>query len=224
MSFRILLSFIGITFCLSCGILGKNKKTSKIKNTSLIEGEKLEEYKIISINCDTIYKNKHYSLELTSINSIQEEDNKTRAFIFRIIKLLNSQTIEIYKDTIQSITQEVLFVDYNNDGIKDVLIQNTSDVRSNQTYNLFLVDIKKDKIKKVRGFNIIKNPNFLTKYNLIDNYVLSGREWTSFYKIQSDSIVDFGTVIYNTHSDDGLYEADYKRAIEDVLAKESIKD
>jgi len=52
---------------------------------------------------------------------------------------------------------------------------------------------------------------------------LSGRDWTSFYKIESDRIIDYGIVIYNTHSDYGLYTAEYKMAIEYFLAKETIK-
>ena len=133
------------------------------------------------------------------------------------------QMVEIYKDTILSTTQEVRFIDYNNDGIKDILIQKTSSARSNYTYNLYLVDTYKDELKKVKGFNTIPNPNYVVKYDLIDNYVLSGRNWTSFYKIQSDSIIDYGIVIYDTLSDDGLYEAEYKMAIEDLLIKETMK-
>jgi len=183
-----------------------------------------KEYKSISINCDTIYKNKNYNLELKSINPIQERNN-TAKYVFLITKILNEQTSEIiYKDTILSTTQEVLFIDFNNDGIKDILIQNTSSARSNQTYNLYLVDTIKDEIKKIKGFHKIPNPNYLAEYNLIDNYVLSGINWPSFYKIQSDSIIDYGIVIYDTQSDEGIFEAEYKRSIKEILENEKNRE
>src|SRR5690606_14133857 len=115
----------------------------------------------------------------------------------------------IFVDSIFSIVAEVKFIDFNNDGIRYILIQNDSDVRSNWTYNLYLVDTLNNSIKKVKGFNQIKNPNFIAKYNLIDNEVMSGSNWTSFYQIQNDSILVFGYVIYpriDEHGNDVDYD------------------
>lgn len=160
MSFRISFHFVTITLLTSCVSM------SNTKNVSSTDMSLLKEYKTLSFNCDSIYKNKNYHLELRSIKPIQEK-NETAEYVFLITKMLNKQIKEIiYKDTIQSRTQEVLFLDYNNDNIKDILIQNTSSARSNQTYNLYLVDTDKDEIKKVKGFNTIPNPNYVTKYDL----------------------------------------------------------
>ena len=129
--------------------------------------------KTVSVNCDSVYKNKHYKLELKPIKSAE---TATKTYIFTVLKASKI----IYNDTITSTTKEIRFEDYNNDGTKDILIQNTSSARSNLSYHLYLVDTSKDKITKIKSFNDIANPNYVAKYNLIDNYVLSGKNWTSF--------------------------------------------
>jgi hypothetical protein len=83
-----------------------------------------------------------------------------------------------------------------------------------------LVDTAHDGLKKIKGFEEIKNPNYLPQYNLIDNYVISGKLWTSFYKIKGDSIKDFDVVVYDDQTDNGDYERDYKKALKLILAKE----
>jgi len=121
--------------------------------------------------------------------------------------------------------QEVKFEDFNKDKVKDILVQNISDVRSNWTYYLYFVDTANDKLKKIKGFEEIKNPNYIREYDLIDNYVMSGRNWTSFYKIQGDSIKDFNIVIYDGENENGrvTYNKDYKKAIATILGKEKNK-
>lgn len=94
-----------------------------------------------------------------------------------------------------------------------------SSARSNWTYTLYLVDTLYDKLKKVRGFEQIPNPNYLAKYDIIDNYVLSGKNWTSFYKIQGDTIIDFGISIEDDLSDNSLYEQKRMNAIKRILKK-----
>ncbi len=103
-----------------------------------------------------------------------------------------------------------------------ILIQNISDVRSNWTFNLYLVDTINDKLTKVKGFEEIKNPKFLSKYNLIDNYVMSGRNWTSFYKIENNKIKEYDIVIYDGEDKNGkvTYDNDYKKAIKTILTNE----
>lgn len=165
---------------------------------------------IIKINCDSIYPNENLSIELKLLDTSQYD------FEFRITKNINGQDLNLFKDTIYSTTQKVEFKDFNNDKIKDILVQNESDVRSNWTYNLYLIDLKNDKLTKVKRFNDIKNPNFLNKLNLIDNYVYSGQNWTSFYKMQNDSIIDLGFIIYDDQAEDGKYKKEYLMTIEKI--------
>jgi hypothetical protein len=171
--------------------------------------------------CDSIYKNKGYKIIQTyfpeGIDTIS--NNNT---VFQLLRTTGSKQKIIYQDTIYSLTGEIKFRDFNNDGIKDILIQNISDVRSNWTYYLYLVDTVTDKLKMIKGFEEIKNPNYIPKYNLIDNYVNSGKNWTSFYKIQDDIIKDFDIVIYDgqTDAENEKYIQAHKKAIQTILKNE----
>jgi len=176
---------------------------------------------IIEINCDSIYKDKGISIRLIPVDSNANNEKKYK-FIFLVVKQLDRQQTEVFRDTIESTIQEVKFADFNNDSVKDILIQNTSDVRSNWTYSLYLVDKSFERIRKVKGFEEIKNPNYLPEYDLIDNMVMSGRNWTGFYKIAGDTIKDFDIVIYDGEDENGkvTYESNYKKAIQEILSNE----
>jgi hypothetical protein len=207
----------------SCNNVGQNKELSKLDsvtvNQNSLTNNPTDDSEIVEINCDSIYKDKGISIQLISLdtNKVNEPENK---FVFIVIKQKNGQSSEIFRDTIESTVQEVKFADFNNDNIKDILIQNISDVRSNWTYNLFIVDKNLGFIRKIKGFEEIKNPNYLPKYDLIDNMVMSGRNWTSFYKIVGDNIKDYEIVIYDNQTNDGSYEREYKRAVKNILIKE----
>jgi hypothetical protein len=165
--------------------------------------------------CDSIYPDQHYKLvQQTFVNGLDTmNDNNTVIVLFSAGKI-------ILQDTVYSSNGNIEFRDFNNDGIRDLLIQNSSDARSNWMYYLYLVDTVHDKLTRIKGFEEIKNPKYLPKYDLIDNYVSSGTDWTSFYKIERDSITDFGIVIEDDHRENGNYERDYKKAIDKILGNE----
>jgi hypothetical protein len=208
----------------SCKNVGQNKELSKLDsvtvNQNSLTNNPADNSEIVEINCDSIYTDKGISIKLFPLDTKKDNEPEYK-FIFLTIKQQNGQSFEIFRDTIESTVQEVKFVDFNNDNIKDILIQNISDVRSNWTYNLFIVDKNLDVIRKIKGFEEIKNPNYLTKYDLIDNVVMSGRNWTSFYKIVGDSIRDFEIVIYDGEDENGkvTYDEEYKKAIKTILTK-----
>jgi hypothetical protein len=187
-------------------IISKGKEENKFETTEII--------------CDSIYKNKGYKIIITRFFDSQSYDEDDFNALFVFYKLRNGKYVEIYRDSILSQYEGIKFENFNNDHIKDILIENISDVRSNLTYYLYIVDTTHDKLKKIKGFKEIKNPNYLPQYNLIDNYVMSGQIWTSFYKIKGDSIKDFDIVIYDNRADDGSYDRDYKKAIKSILTKE----
>lgn len=168
--------------------------------------------------CDTVYKNKGYKITLKRFD-ISNEDEKIPNSVFTFSKLTNGLYLSLFSDSIFNRVQVIQFADFNNDSIKDILVQNFSDVRSNWTYYLYLVDTAQNKLKKIKGFEEIKNPHYLPQYNLIDNYVMSGQIWTSFYKIQGDTVKDFDIVIYCNEVDEGKYGRDYKKAIKSILSK-----
>jgi hemoglobin-like flavoprotein len=166
------------------------------------------------ITCDTVYKNKGYQITLTLFDNIHE-DETTYNTLFTLNRLINGQYQPIYADSIVSSVREIDFVDFNNDHVKDILVQHSSDVRSNRTYCLYLVDTAQNKLKKIKGFEVIKNPEYLPEYNLVDNYVVSGKNWTSFYRIMNDTIKDYNIIIYDDQND--LAGHAYKAAFENAI-------
>ena len=196
-------------------ILNSSKQPEKQVATS---GENnLETTEII---CDTVYKNKGYKITLKRFNR-NDEDEKIPNSVFTFSKLTNGQYLSLFSDSIFNRVQDIQFTDFNNDNVRDILVQNFSDVRSNWTYYLYLVDPAQNKLKKVRGFEEIKNPHYLPQYNLIDNYVISGENWTSIYKIKGDTVKDFDIVIFDKQEDDESYGRNYKKAIKSILSKKN---
>ncbi len=189
------------------------------KNIALITKTE-NKLKTTEIACDTVYKNKGYKITITTFDTTISDYDTAPNSIFALHKELHAQDSILFVDSIHTMFQEVQFADFNGDNVKDILVQNISDVRSNQTYYLYLVDTTHDRLTKIKGFEEIKNPNYVSKYNLIDNYVMSGKDRTSFYKIKGDTVKDFDIVIYDDHLDDGTYDRDYKNAIKKILRAE----
>ena len=96
----------------------------------------------ILVKCDSIYKNKGITLKLINFDDERDGyDGEKNCLLIITQKLKNKNSI-LVKDSIFSKVQKIEFEDYNNDNIKDILIQNISDVRSNWTYNLYLYNSK----------------------------------------------------------------------------------
>ncbi len=108
------------------------------------------------IKCDSIYKGKLISIELINFKNDEDSDDANCTLIIK--QRLKNETKILLKDQIFSSAQEIEFRDFNNDNIKDVLVQNFSDVRSNWTYNLYLFNPKTNSFTKIIGFEEIKNP------------------------------------------------------------------
>ena len=192
--------------------------TSKVFETTTPNVANDEIY-ATEILCDTVYENKGYKITLVRFNSTNKNETIPNT-LFTLSKLTNGQYIPIYSDSIFSESHGVTFEDFNNDKVTDILVRHTFDVRSNSHYYLYLIDTVQDKLKKIKGFEEIKNPNYLPQYDLIDNYVMSGQIWTSFYKIKGDTLRDYNIVIYDDQTEGGSYDRDYKKAIKSILAIE----
>lgn len=208
----IILTIFGLT--ISCNSRQKKVENSatnsRVENTT--NNTTKSKFETIEIACDTVYPNKGYKITLF-VSSPMNNDETIPNTLFTFSKLTNGKYLPIFSDSIFSKVQKVRFEDFNIDKIKDILVQNDSDARSNWTYHLYLVDTVQNRLRKIKGFEEIKNPKYLPQYNLIDNYVLSGRNWTSFYKILGDTIKDFNIVIYDNQTGDGSYNREHKKAI-----------
>ena len=178
------------------------------------------------INCDSIYNQKGYSVSLEFDPKDENWDETKANILFTFSKKIKGKKKVIYQEKLFSQFKNVEFIDFNGDGIKDILVENISDVRSNLTYNLFIVDFKNQKLRKIEGFNEIKNPNYLEKHDLIDCVVMSGRIWTSFYKIEGNKVKDFGYVIEDGEDENGKdleYDKNYELTLAKILKSEKEK-
>lgn len=213
----ILLFLIPIFTFFACSHVEKEKVELKTDKTEKVSDQFKEVQDTLIINCDSIYKSNGYRLTLKA--GIGYENNTT--FIFE--RIVNGKKISLYAENICCRNMNVKFVDYNNDKIKDILIQNSSDVRSNWTYYLYLVNPKTNTLRKVKGFEEIKNPTYNSKYRVIENYVNSGQNWTEFYGIQEDSVFNYGITIYDEIDEKGNsnYELEYKKAVKTITSQNS---
>jgi len=178
------------------------------KNT--IQVEQKERHTII----DSIHPNGNFKVELFA--DLENKKNKFNS-IFKLYSKTTDNYKLIYSDSIFTTIQEILFEDYNQDNIEDILIRNIFDVRSNSTFYLYII-AENGTVKRILNFEKIKNPKYLSEYDVISNLVMSGKNWTSFYEIKNDSIREFSYVIYSDGTDVGEknYEAEYKKALLEI--------
>lgn len=84
----------------------------------------------------------------------------------------------------RQITHNITYEDYNNDGIKDLLIFEDTGARGgNSFYNLYLINPKKHTLTKVKGFDKIVNPSYNKKYKVIVSYGLTGTNYYQLYRL-----------------------------------------
>lgn len=210
-----------LALTMSCN--SRQRKGNQPKTNNIVETKRDSitetRFETTEFICDTIYPNKGYKVSLTTFDPLNEDETIPNT-LFTFSRLTNGKYLPCFSDSIFNRVQEVRYDDFNNDKVKDILVQNYSDVRSNWTYHLYIVDTVQNTLKKIKGFEKIKNPNYLSQYNLIDNYVISGQIWTSFYRITDDTIKDLDIVIYDNLTDKASYIREHKKAIKSILRKE----
>ncbi|TDQ11002.1 XAC2610-related protein [Pedobacter metabolipauper] len=82
------------------------------------------------------------------------------------------------------------YVDFNNDGIKDLLVFSGTGARGiNEFYYLYLIEKKSHKLIKVKGFEKITNPEYNEKYKVIVGTGYAGKVNYSIYKIDKNNTI-----------------------------------
>ena len=200
MNFKLINILLLLPFTISC-IGQKNESDQKIK--------------VNIIKCDSIYQNKKISIKLINFDDEKDGYQSDTNSILEIQTETNNKTKIILRDSIFSKVQKIEFADFNNDKIKDILVQNISDVRSNWTYNLYLYNPKENNFIKVIGFEKIKNPLFNSKYNIVESHVNSGTNWIGFYKIIKRKVHNYEIEIDDIG--DKKSELEYKKAINKII-------
>lgn len=153
------------------------------------------------------------SIKLNMMKKLADDEPNYLLTIYRNKK-------PILEDKIFSKIGEIDIVDFNDDGVKDILVQNISDVRGNWTYYLYLYDKKKKDFRKVKDFETIKNPQYNSQYKIIESYVVSGKNYINFYRIKNHKIEDLNLSITDDNSIN--YELEYKKVLP-TLKKMNIK-
>jgi len=169
----------------------------------------------VEVKSDSIYKGRGIKIKLETFDDEKNGYDGEKNSILVIEQNIKNIKSVLLKDSIFSTIKEIKFADFNNDKIKDVLVQNISDVRSNWTYYLYLYNPKMNSFKRVKDFEEIKNPKYNSKDKIVESYVVSGQNWVGFYKIKNNIAVDLKIQI-----DDGEYfDRDYKKAIKKIKSK-----
>lgn len=169
----------------------------------------------VTIDCDSIFREAGYFVRLVSFDSLPDKEHNA---ILTFGRKTKGRLEQIYLDTLYSKVGQIEFADYNKDNIKDLLVQNISDVRSNWTYNLFLTDFQGRTLKKVKGFQEIKNPRLNKDLGIIESHVNSGINYIEFYKLVSnDSVYKYNILVYD--SLDEKSEKNYKQALEKITRR-----
>ncbi len=89
----------------SCENVRQNDQTSQpdrdTTNQNSLTNNSSDNFEIIEINCDSIYKDKGIRIKLVPVDSKANNEPENK-FIFHIIKQQNGQQSEIFWDTIES--------------------------------------------------------------------------------------------------------------------------
>ncbi|WP_421753323.1 XAC2610-related protein [Croceimicrobium sp.] len=171
----------------------ETKEVAQKVSEPLIKEEKESDTLIFSL--ESILGVSNYDVRLIQIDSnfVSEDIPNQR---LELVHQGNATLQVIYSDLIHSDFEKVEFKDFNSDYIPDLLIQCASDVRSNWTYNLYLIEKDGPSLKKIEGFNEIKNPDWDYETGLIRSYVVSGQDYEELYRInRNDSVERFEWVI-----------------------------
>ena len=198
------------------------------KQDTIITKNADKSYDTLFILCDSIYPGKNYFVTQIKFNDTFEDENiDNTIFIFGVIK--SGKKTELFRDSIFSQFLEIKFEDFNNDSIPDILVENTSSARSNLTYYLYLMCLNKTKLKKIKKFETIPNPEYDKEYNIVSNYVLTGVNYTNFYSIVNNKIIDYHITIEDNQSEDPNSVEDnqpnpkYIKAIKNIMRSKTYK-
>lgn len=83
-------------------------------------------------------------------------------------------------------SNNVSYEDFNNDGVKDLLIFEDNGARSsNSFYNLYLINLAKHSLTKVKNFNQIVNPSYYNRHKVILSYAFAGENYYSIYRLNA---------------------------------------
>lgn len=136
------------------------------------------------------FKDKSYVLAIQFGVDEKDADEGVRKSIIYFGKTDGKADKVFWKEYIEMrlINHSITYEDYNNDGIKDLIIfEDTGGRGGNAYYNLYLINQKRHTLTKVKDFNKIVNPNYDKKYKLIISYGLAGSNYYQLYRLDKNN-------------------------------------
>jgi hypothetical protein len=178
-------------------IIGKNQLLHTVFDTTL-----------------TPFTDTSYKLRLHIFNTGSYKEEKSNSTVTFIRKQTNKSQI-LFQDSLFCMHPLVQRVDFDHDKVKDFLFFYSTGARANPTYHLYLVDTLYQKLKYVKGFENLPNPDLDTTNNIITSIALSGTNYYTFHRINSKKkLVNLGHG-FETDLDDS---SRYDKAIEQILS------
>jgi hypothetical protein len=145
----------------------------------------------------SIFNGYKLRIRLFDVERLNDYDTAKNAVIM-FLKYQNGKSFVLFIDSTFCNNATVKFKDFNNDGVKDVLIFYDYDVRSNEMYHLYLVNPIAKKLIKIKNFEGVKNPDFNSAKDIIESHVVSGKNYWTYYKInKANKLINYKKIIYD---------------------------
>src|ERR1700743_857378 len=156
-----------------------NKRTPKLslKQATVISSQDTD--KVIYDSALILFNDTAYRLNIKRDFGDEGKGN----VILTLKQTQNGKTLILTKDSLD--TQNggyVQFADFNNDGVKDLLVFYSDGARANPRFHLYLINNKLHRLIPVKGFEELTNAEFDSKSNIITSLGLSGTDYYSFYR------------------------------------------
>jgi len=181
-----------------------------------ISSAKLVDTKTKTDSTVTLFGNSSYKLTLHIFDTTNNYDAENNNAVLTFTKQDKSQTNVFFRDSLFCMYPGISFRDFNNDNVKDVLIFYYTGARANESYHLYVIDVKNHKLIRVKGFEELPNPYLDTTNNIIQSIALSGTNYYSFYRIDTKKkLINLGNSFEENPNDSTQYE----KAIQQILKK-----
>jgi len=204
------LLFISLTSCFDKQPL-PHVDTSTAKTS---QGPASTQSEIYSDTTAVLFDDNSYELTLHVFDTVNDSDAERNNAILTFSRLNGNQRKVFFHDSMFCMHPDMDFQDFNNDKVKDVLVFYYTGARANPTYHLYLTDLKNHNLIRVKGFEELPNPNLDTTNNIITSIALSGSNYYTFYRINSENrLIKLG----HDYEDDPNDSTQYERTVQQIL-------
>jgi len=173
-----------------------------------------------------LFDDTSYKLKIEAFNREESDETKPDA-ILTLKQTQNGKTLILTKDSLVSQNGGyVKFADFNNDGVKDLLVFYFDGARANPRFHLYLINNKLHRLIRVKGFEELTNAEFDSKNNIITSLGLSGTDYYSFYRITNENkLINLGHSfeVREAHYDEDGYDSKYDKAIKAIVKENRLK-